>query len=872
LIDRPRRALFTAERWRELRAWIDRVDGLPATARAAEIDRIAASDAGMAASLRVLLAGADDRGEAGDRVADALDDLMRAGNDLPAEVGPFRPLERIGAGGMGVIYLAERRHADFVQRVALKILDGGPASMAQFAARERRILAALAHPNITAFVDAGSENGRAWLAMEYVDGDPLLAYCERLAIDVAGRVRLLDQVCAAVAHAHAQLVVHRDLKPSNVLVNAGGVVKLLDFGIAVVLDPADEQAPATRVFTPEYAAPEQLRGERVTTATDVHALGLMLYELVSGRRLPTLAHGGEGWTAAGLARHATQENRVHGRAPDSPADEPRTRKVRTDAGFAKLLARHLRGDLGRILAHALATEPRDRYASVALLREDLARWLDHRPLTITRPGFGYVASRFVRRHRVAVAASVLAVAMLIGATGLALWQADRAERFAARAEHGKAFLLKLFAEANPFEASTNHSDVRALLRDAARRIDTEFADAPDTRIEMRDAIADVLTRIGDPLAGPGLYRRNLDQLRHMHGPDAPEVGAALQKLALATEASGDIATARKQFTESYAILRDAGDAWRGVRISVTTGLARMANRDGDHAEAERLHQTVLRERLASEGPQSPDIAMDLMNLGADALYQERYAQAEALAQRAHAMLEHTLGPGHPRSIYVDNVLGLAQAGIAGHVATALATMRADVALARATLPPDTEMLGSVISVLGDIQFLAGDDDAAVRSLTEAQGILKVANSPAIASNEMVLGLAQLDRHVGDALETLRDARARLAAMPAAEPRIQSLVEAAYGAALAGGGAIDEGERIARAARANLRAGVGAGSVRLADIDRLLAGILDRRGAGAEARSLREEGIAIYRRVYGPGHPRERSLAHELAAMGERRAG
>jgi serine/threonine-protein kinase len=264
--------------------------------------------------------------------------------------------------------------------------------------------------------------------------------------------------------------------------------------------------------------------------------------------------------------------------------------------------------------------------------------------------------------------------------------------------------------------------------------------------------------------------------------------------------------------------------------------------------------------------------MDLKNLGADAQYQERYAQAEALAQRAHAMLEHTLGPGHPRSIYVDNVLGLAQAGIAGHVATALATMRADVALARATLPPDTEMLGSVISVLGDIQFLAGDDDAAVRSLTEAQGILKVANSPAIASNEMVLGLAQLDRHVGDALETLRDARARLAAMPAAEPRIQSLVEAAYGAALAGGGAIDEGERIARAARANLRAGAGAGSVRLADIDRLLAGILDRRGAGAEARSLREEGIAIYRRVYGPGHPRERSLAHELAAMGERRAG
>jgi serine/threonine-protein kinase len=870
--DGPGAALFTAERWREVRALIERVDGLPATARAAEIERIAAGDAALAAHIGVLLAGDGDR-EAGARVEDAIDRLLpRAGTTLPAHVGPFRLLQRIGEGGMGVIYLAERRHADFVQRVALKILDGGPACLSQLAARERRILAALAHPNITAFVDAGSESGRAWLAMEYVEGEPLLAYCARAGLDLAGRVRLLDQVCAAIAHAHAQLIVHRDLKPSNVLVNAEGVVKLLDFGIAVVLDPADEQAPATRVFTPEYAAPEQLRGERVTTATDVHALGLMLYELVSGRRLPTLAHSGEGWTAAGLARHATQENRVHGRASKYPADEPENRKVHTDAGFAKLLARELRGDLGRMLAHALATEPRDRYASVALLREDLSRWLEHRPLTITRPGFGYVASRFVRRHRVAVAASVLAVAMLVGATGLALWQAGRAERFAARAEHGKAFLLKLFAEANPFEARTNHGDVRDLLRDAALRIDAEFPDAPDTRIELRNAIADVLTRIGDPRAGAGLYRRNLDQLRQTHGANAPEVGAALQKLALATEASGDIDTARGQFTESYAILRDAGDAWRGVRISVMTGLAKMANRRGDHAEAEGLHQAVLRERLASEGPQSPDIAMDLMNLGADALYQERYAQAERLAQRAHAMLEHTLGPRHPRSIYVDNVLGLAQAGIAGHVDAALATMRADVALARATLPPDTEILGSVISVLGDIQFFAGDDDAAITSLTEAQGILKAAKSSAVASNELMLGLAQLDRHVADALATLRDARTRLAATPAAESGIHALVEAAYGAALAGGGAIDEGERIARAARASLRSGAGAGSVRLAEIDRLLAGILDHRGAGAEARSLREEGIAIYRRVYGPGHPRERSLARELAAMGVRRTG
>ncbi|HET6546721.1 MAG TPA: hypothetical protein VFG55_08260, partial [Rhodanobacteraceae bacterium] len=221
-------------------------------------------------------------------------------------------------------------------------------------------------------------------------------------------------------------------------------------------------------------------------------------------------------------------------------------------------------------------------------------------------------------------------------------------------------------------------------------------------------------------------------------------------------------------------------------------------------------------------------------------------------------------PRHPRSIYVDNVLGIAESGMAGHVDAALATMSADVALARATLPPDTEILGSVISVLGDVQFLAGDYDSAITSLTEAQGILKAAKSSAAGTNEMLLGQAQLHRHSAEALATLRDARARLAAVHGAGPKFIALTDAAYGAALAARGDIAEGERIARAARASVLAGASAGSVRLADIDRLLAGILDRKGAGAEARSLREEGIAIYRRVYGPGHPRERSLANELA--------
>ncbi|MGH8091589.1 MAG: serine/threonine-protein kinase, partial [Rudaea sp.] len=456
--DNAKTPLFAPQRWRELRALIDRLEALTADTRERELDAVAARDAELAAAARDLLAEPPAAAAQPEHaVARLLDGIDAA---IPGRIGPFQPVRRIGAGGMGTVWLAERRDADFVQRVALKLLDGDAARMAQLAARERRVLASLSHPNITAFVDAGTANERAWLAMEYVDGEPLLAYCAAHALDVRARVALFDQVCAAVAHAHSQLIVHRDLKPSNVLVAGDGTVKLLDFGIARVLDASDEQTPATRVFTPEYASPEQLRGERATTATDIYALGLLLYELVSGRRLPTLERGGgdPDWSATTLARHAT--------VPDA-------------APFASAIdTRLLRGDFGRIIAHTLATDPAQRYGTVAQLRADLRRWLEHRPLTIARPSLRYVAARFVRRNRVAVAIVAIALLALIGTTAFALWQARQATRMAARAEHSKNFLADLFSDANPFQSRQGGNSNIDLLENAAQRLDKEFSDAP----------------------------------------------------------------------------------------------------------------------------------------------------------------------------------------------------------------------------------------------------------------------------------------------------------------------------------------------------------------------------------------------------------
>ena len=840
--------LFAAERWQELRAHIARLEPMPDDARAAELKRITASDAELGRALRSLM----DASAARDTLTPpGVVSGQRSPDAIPELVGPFRPLREIGVGGMGVVWLAERQGADFTQRVALKMLDSGGSRVARLAARERNILAALAHPNITAFVDAGIQDGRSWLAIEYVDGEPLLEFCAQRGFDARERVRLFDQVCAAVAHAHAQLVVHRDLKPSNVLVSREGAVKLLDFGIALVLDSGDAATPATQVFTPEYAAPEQLRGERVTTATDVFALGLLLYELISGKRLPTaVARSGE-WTTAELARFATTENRADGaRAAD-----------------AKDPARLLRGDLGRIVAHALAPEPGRRYPSVASLREDLQHWLDHRPLGIGRPSLAYIAARLVRRHRAAVVIATLAVLGLIATSVVALWQAHEARLMAARANHARSFLNTLFLNADPYNAKHGAETMAGFLRDAGKRIDTEFADAPEMAILLRSTVASALLRLNQPQPARKLYQRNLEQCRQIYGAQSPEVGEALANLGRASEDSGDIDAARTEYEQAYALLRDAGEPYARGRVSAMTDLSAMAYRRSDYVDAEHWSRLVLRERIAHEGPRSPDIAMDLMNLSNIAAAREHFAESETLAEQAHAMLTQVLGADHPRMIYVNNALGVAQLHM-GECTVAVATLERSVAIARRNLAPGAPMLGSNLANLGRAQACAGDDVAAIASLREGLSIFAAAHSPATGTVELRLGLVELHAHDSQALQMLEASRTDLAAAAThqADSAVNALwAEAADGDARAVDGDLASGERLARDARAKMQAGKNPGSSTLGEIDLLLADIRSRRSDKAEAHTLREEALQIFQRVYGADHPKTRALAAQLGS-------
>jgi eukaryotic-like serine/threonine-protein kinase len=335
-------------------------------------------------------------------------------------IGPFRLLRLLGQGGMGAVYLAERADAQFAHRVAIKLLQyavGSPAIVARFR-DERQILAALKHPNIVRLVDGGStDDDLPYLVMEHIEGTTITRYANEHQLSLRARIELIRQVCGGLQYAHQNLVVHRDIKPSNILVDAGGIPKILDFGIAKLLAPVHEfeREAKTRtgfaMFTPEYASPEQARGDVISTMTDVYSAGAVLYELVTGR--PPLRVSG---SALEILETICKTEPPR---PSTVAPTPRTRE--------------LAGDLDNIILKALHKDPERRYASVEQLSDDLGRWLDGLPVHARTATLRYRAHKFVSRNKAMVAAITAVVTTLLGATVVSLDQARRADEQAVRA-------------------------------------------------------------------------------------------------------------------------------------------------------------------------------------------------------------------------------------------------------------------------------------------------------------------------------------------------------------------------------------------------------------------------------------------------------
>jgi tetratricopeptide (TPR) repeat protein len=539
-----RSALDITERDRD--AWLARECGADLALRA-EVERLMAAD--------LALGGPLDRPLAMQLPSTDAEADPRIGR----HVGPFVLRALLGRGGMGAVYRAERSDGGFTQTVALKLLrsaDRDDALALRRFAQERQILVRLQHPHIARFLDGGvTDDAQPWYAMELVEGETLIRYAERVALPLQGRLALLQQICDAVQFAHQNLVLHRDLKPANILVDASGQAKLLDFGIAKLLLADDVEAAdaATRTehraYTPDYAAPEQIRGESVSTATDIYALGVIAFELLTGRR-PFQRSGSLGMAALGETTN-----------PDAPS-----RVLARDTGDARRAAA-LRGDLDTIVLTCLQAEPARRYSSAAALKRDLERHLDGLPIEARPDTFGYRASKFVLRHRLGVALGAAVTLALVAATIISITLAERAERESIRAT---ALAASLQGERDAVLEEVRRQDLlrehfvvvinratagdapitpEALLDLAANpRLLGDFGDE-QMRVALHVALSEVFLQRGD-------FIRALDLLDEI-APQLENAPSRAQALAAATRADASIRVGKLDAAEAAIALGES---------------------------------------------------------------------------------------------------------------------------------------------------------------------------------------------------------------------------------------------------------------------------------------------------------------------------
>ena len=659
-------------------------------------------------------------------VADSLDaTLAPVAGDL---IGPYRLIEPLGEGGMGVVWRARRM--DWTERsvqreVALKLpfVQAGQRRWAERFARERDILARLEHPHIARLYDAGlTPNGQPWLAMALVDGQPINTYADAQRLSLRGRIALFMQVLAAVQFAHAHLVVHRDLKPSNIYVDATGQVQLLDFGIALPLDDAAQSdAPLTEVgqalLTPDYAAPEQLLRGPVSTAADVYSLGVVLFELLCGRR-PHLR--GEGGRAAIEQAVLHSEPTSASRAGRDATAEVAERRASRPAS----LSRQLRGDLDNILAKAMRREPVERYASAEAFAADLQRHLDGVPVLAHPGSLGYRAAKFWRRNRLAAGASAAVVVALMAGTGLALWQANvarqqasQATREARKARAVQAFLVGLFDAANPAKAQGRDQSVRELLDAGERDLKTKLANEPEVRAAVGGVLVDIYIKLDDPQHALPLAEDRAELLRQTQGEASGDYAVALSTVGVGQFQLGRSEAALQTLLKAEPLLARHAAQHIEDWLDLLRTKAQSLGQVGRDAEAVQVQQALLPQLAAHYGSSDWEL---LFERSAMAINMSRAGDCTGAIAQANALAPSLHAPPSERGVEAAVMLGNLGGALwrCGQLDEAIAMLTRS-APAIAPLQGDhTPSAAAAQRVLGQAQLDAGDVRAALASLRD----------------------------------------------------------------------------------------------------------------------------------------------------------
>jgi serine/threonine protein kinase len=633
-----------AEKWGRIKNIFAEVADLPKGERAARTAELCGYDASLVARVEALL-------NSDERVNDFIESpAFSVAGALPTSanavigkhIGRYRIIEEIGRGGMGTVFLAERDDGEFLQRAAIKVVSSpflGAENLMRFR-QERQILAGLNHPNIAKLLDGGvTDDGLPYLVMEYVEGEPLIEYAEHRSLSVEQKLKMLLKICRAVAHAHQNLIIHRDIKPSNIIVTTDGEPKLLDFGLAKILDMDSKEITAAnfRALTPAYASPEQLRGEPVNVASDIYSLGIVFYEFITGIRP--------------FDNESASFERMLEMASGAVPERPSSRLIRKATGDAavsekKLLEKtgeSIKGDIDNIILKAMRSEPERRYSSVEQLSSDIERHLDGLPISATEPTLHYRATKFISRHRAAVSGAGLVLTVLVLGLFATIWQArlasaerDQARREKERTEQLNVFLQSILSAASPSQKGKD-ARVVEVMDDAVARVDQELEGQPELKVKALNTIGTTYNDLGLPDKAESVFRKALNILAADSGADPAEAAETKASLATSLISQYELDEAADLVTDAIRIERSLGESRNSALSRALFIFGELNVRRSNFSEA----GVLLSESIAicdAVQPKATECAYYRLSLGRSERFAGNNERAEAIFREALALL------------------------------------------------------------------------------------------------------------------------------------------------------------------------------------------------------------------------------------------
>ncbi|HEX4666822.1 MAG TPA: serine/threonine-protein kinase, partial [Chthoniobacterales bacterium] len=739
------------ERWGRVKKLFEAVIDLDPNQRAAFVERECGGDEALRSEIESLLES-DEQTDGfieqpafeipRDLFPDAREEQL-----ANRQFGPYHVIREIGRGGLGAVYLAARSDDEYRKEVAIKVIRRGldTEDILRRFRNERQILAQLDHPNIARLIDGGTtDDGLPYFVMEYVKGEPIHTFCDAQALPTAARLHLFRKVCAAVTYAHQNLVIHRDLKPSNILVTQDGEPKLLDFGIAKLLTAENElftqTLPGLRVMTPEYASPEQVKGDRITTASDVYSLGVLLYQLLTGQlpyRLKTRS-------AEEIGRAITEQE------PERPSTAA---AIRNQKSF--------KGDLDNIVLMAMRKLPGRRYASAGQFSEDIRRHLEGLPVIARKDTAAYRASKFVNRHRLGVAAAALVLLSLVGGIVATLMEVRSTQRERSKAEAISGFLQNTLLASSPERALGKQPTVKDVLDDASKRLATrELSDQPEVKAELQRIVGETYLSLGQyDLAEQNLMAALQAETR-IFGDDGIETLKTGVSLAgLWAGAKGDYANANKFYLTHLPRLRAAqkkGTLSADHLCWALNGFALLRRAQGDSKEAESLLREdvalrpyVSEQRIGSLGVAQAVLALTLADQG-------KFPEAIKIVREKVVAMRRDHNEGTPE--LAVNLTGLGSFLLEnGQTGESLKNLRAAEAIYRKLYNAANLQLGDNIRLQAQAFFAEGNYAEAEASIYETLKIYRAATSPQFinyATALMVQGLIYSQTNRTDEAERL----------------------------------------------------------------------------------------------------------------------